>query len=317
MDAPLLWPLWGAFLLDSLLGDPPWLPHPVRWLGPLARGMEKLWDKWLGRSRLSGGIAALSVLLIAGIPWLLFLRYMRDPFPWIYGALSLLTVYFSFALKDLALHGKRVHRSILMGDLPAARSHLSFMVSRETEGMEETRVIASTLESLSENFSDSVIAPLLFACLFGPAGAWVYRICNTLDALWGYRNERFVRFGWAAAKTDDLLNWLPARLSALLLASTACLIPGLKGIDAFRIWLRDAGHHKSPNGGHPEAAAAGALGARFGGPVVYHGELQENPPIGDGRPLLVFIPRLIRLNGVTAAVFLLLATAVRYLIKFL
>jgi len=284
-----------ALGLDSLLGDPRWLPHPVRWIGSAAHGAERFWAGKLGRTRLAGLAAMVTVLLIFMVGGGALLWAARFLHPGVHMVMSAVILYYSLALRDLAAHGLRVHWALKRDDLPAAREKLSWMVSRETDEMEESMVIVSVLESLSENYLDSVVAPLFFAFLFGPLGALAFRVINTLDAIWGYKNEKYWDFGFFPAKTDDVLAFLPARLSALLMIAAA-LLPGFSARGAVRTVLRDSRAHHSPNSGFPEAAAAGALGVGFGGSVVYFGKVVENPSIGEGRAKIGDIKKIIVLN---------------------
>lgn len=303
----------AAFLLDTLLGDPHTLPHPVRWVGRLAAVMERFWSGRYGRNRRSGFAAGVSVLLTGGLPCLLLLYLARAIHPAVYVLTSAVILYYSFAIRDLASHALRVKKALQNGDIHKARRRLSFMVSRETGQMNESEIIRSTLESLSENFSDSVAAPLFFGMIFGPTGAWLYRILNTLDAMWGYKNDLYLDFGFTAARADDAVNFIPARMSALLLSAAAVPYPDLSGRNALKTVRIDAKKHASPNSGYPEAAAAGALAAGFGGKVVYNGKPRNNPEIGKGAVHISQISKLIRLNYTAAILMMALFLSIYYL----
>jgi len=301
--------LAAALLLDLLLGDPPNPWHPVHWLGRLADFMEHIWRKIAGEGFFAGLAAWISVVILALTACFLLLQIARiwAPLFWLF---CILIIWISFALRGLEEHALRVLSALEDHNLDEARSRLAFMVSRDTRNMDREQVIISTLESLSENFSDSLGAPLFYGILLGPMGIWGYRVINTLDAMWGYRNEQYKRFGTIAARADDLINFIPARISALVLILAAIFIPGLSCHGAWNTVRKDGQKHKSPNSGYPEAAAAGALGVGFGGPVSYFGKIVENPSIGKGSPEVGHIRKLIQLNRVAALLILLLPTLI-------
>jgi adenosylcobinamide-phosphate synthase len=195
---------------------------------------------------------------------------------------AIVLIYTTIAAKDLAIHGLKVYRPLSAGDLAEARRQVSMLVGRDTERLDETGVARAAVESIAENVVDGVTAPLFFAALFGPIGAVVYRATNTLDSMFGYKNERYARFGWASARLDDVANYLPARLTGPLVALAALLL-GERPIGSLRILLRDGKAHTSPNAGLPEAAFAGALGVQLGGPSFYFGQSEpvEKPTIGE------------------------------------
>jgi adenosylcobinamide-phosphate synthase len=185
------------------------------------------------------------------------------------------------ALRSLHLESKTVIEALEEGDLGAARSALSMIVGRETAQLDEEGILRATIETVAENASDGVIAPLFYLSLGGPVAALLYKAANTLDSMVGYKNERYLQFGRVAAQLDDLLNWIPARLTGLLLIAAAGLT-GLNSRSAWRIMWRDARLHASPNAGWPEAAVAGALNLKLGGDAVYFGQRIEKPTFGDG-----------------------------------
>ena len=213
-------------------------------------------------------------------------------------ALGVLLTSQCLSLTSLRQESMKVHAALTAGDLPAARTAVSMIVGRDTEHLDEEGVAKAAVETVAENFSDGIIAPLLFLALAGPAGGIFYKAVNTLDSMVGYQTPRYQHFGRCAALIDDLLNLLPARLSGLLLCLAAPLMR-LSGKDACRIFRRDRKNHKSPNSAHTEAAAAGALGVQLAGPSYYFGQLVEKPTIGD--PLRPIEPEDIRrVNGLVA-----------------
>lgn len=274
------WIVPAAVGLDLLIGDPRWLPHPVVLIGRLIGWQERLLRR-LVKNELVGGVLLLictvGITLAAG--WL-FLTLARLIHPWLGVAASL---YLSFAcLAARSLHGESAKVAAALGrdDMTEARQALSMIVGRDTEHLSEPEIWRGAVETVAENSSDGVIAPLLFLMLAGPLGALCYKAVNTLDSMVGYKNERYLLFGRASARFDDLLNLIPARLTGLLLCCAAPFV-GLSGGRGLSIMLRDGSNHSSPNSGISEAAAAGALGVRLGGINRYFGREVEKPTIGE------------------------------------
>jgi adenosylcobinamide-phosphate synthase len=199
---------------------------------------------------------------------------------WVGVAGEAVLAWFCLAARSLHRESKQVADALEAGDLEGARQLLSQIVGRDTAELSEEQVWRATVETVAENSSDGVVAPLFFLMLGGPLAALAYKAVNTLDSMVGYRNERYLHFGWAAARLDDLVNWLPARLTGGLICCCAHSI-GLSGQGAWRIMERDGRKHSSPNAGIPEAAVAGALGVRLGGSSSYFGQLVEKPFIGE------------------------------------
>jgi adenosylcobinamide-phosphate synthase len=276
-------------LLDAVLGDPPNLPHLVRAIGWLIERSEKLLRRKTPDSPeqelRQGRWLVLSVLGIVGALMFVLLGGAYFISIWLGAALEALLAWQCIALQDLKVQSTRVQRDLAAGNIDAARGDLSLIVGRDTETLNEPEIARAAVETVAENTSDGVIAPLLALLLAGGFGGAIYKAVNTLDSMVGYRNERYEYFGRAGAKLDDLFNWVPARLSALLLILAAALARNdWKG--AWRIWRRDHANHQSPNSAHPEAAVAGALGVQLGGSASYHGVPSQKPLIGDPkRPL--------------------------------
>ena len=300
--------LTAAFFLDLLMGDPSWFPHPVRGIGYIVSLSERIWrrifpenEKW--KQRIAGFFAWSSVLLVVGGIGFGLLCII-NPIARI--AVSVYIIYSSMAVKDLMRHALRVFNALEEGDLLEARRRAGYMVSRNTAELEEKEIVRAVVESVAENTSDSITAPLFYAGIFGPLGALVYRTVNTMDAMYGYKNERYRDFGFWAAKSDDVINLLPARLCGLLYGVAAFFLGDRSG-NSFRILLRDAKNHESPNGGFPEAAVAGALRIRLGGPSRYFGKLVAKPYIGDEKKELERgdIKKVVNLMLVAASISLL------------
>ena len=215
------------------------------------------------------------------------------------------------AARSLKTESMKVYRRLKEKDLNGARYAVSMIVGRDTERLTAEGVTRAAVETVAENASDGVIAPLLFLLFFGPVGGFFYKAVNTMDSMVGYKNEKYLYFGRAAAKLDDLVNYIPARLTGLAFATAACLIPGMSGKNAFKIWRRDRRNHKSPNSAQSESACAGALGVQLAGDAWYFGELYHKPTIGDAlRPIEPEdIPRANRLMYVASVLTLVVCAA--------
>nr|WP_028614731.1 adenosylcobinamide-phosphate synthase CbiB [Halopseudomonas pelagia] len=266
MNAPVV---LGAMLLDHWLGEPK-RGHPLVGFGRLADVLESTFNR-AGSRRLRGLLAwALAVLPLTFGAWVL------ASLPGIGWVFSLLLLYLAIGLHSLAAHAKPVSRALRQGNLLQARLRVSYMVSRQTDELDEQGVACATTESVLENGSDAVFAALFWFALLGAPGVVLYRLSNTLDAMWGYRNARFGQFGWAAARLDDVLNYLPARLVALTYAVCG------RTRQALHCWRTQAPAWDSPNAGPVMAAGAGALNVSLGGPAVYQGALHQRPVLGAG-----------------------------------
>jgi len=269
-----------AFGLDLLLGDPRWLPHPVKLIGRLAAWLEAPLRRLVPVARAAGILLIVAVLGTTGAATWLLTQAAGRLHPVAGDLVAVLLLYTCLAARDLTRHSGRVARALAGGDVVEARRRVALMVGRDTERLEEAQVVRAAVESVAENLVDGVTAPIFYALLGGPVGAMVYKAVNTLDSTFGYKNERWLEFGWASARLDDAVNWLPARLTAPLVPAAAALL-GLRPLNALRIVLRDRRKHPSPNAGFPEAAVAGALGVQLGGLNYYFGRASERPRIGD------------------------------------
>jgi adenosylcobinamide-phosphate synthase len=275
----------GAVALDLLFGDPRWIPHPVVGIGRFIAGAEKFLRRTVPDERL-GGIILLVVTVgaTAGLTWLL-LKAASLLHPLAVDVVALVLAWTCLAARSLHGESKLVADALGAEDLPAARQFLSRIVGRDTDQLDEPEIWRALVETVAENTSDGVNAPLLCLMIGGPVLGLAYKAVNTLDSMVGYRNERYLRFGWASARFDDLANWLPARITGLLMVLVSPLF-GLSPGTAWRVMLRDGRNHSSPNSGIPEAAAAGALGVQLGGTNRYFGKPVAKPAIGDPlRPL--------------------------------
>lgn len=271
--------LIAGYLLDLVLGDPEWLYHPVRLIGKYISFAENRLRKHGGNLRGSAVILTVSTVLMtaglaAGILWLLHLAG-RIP---LFIGMTLMN-WMGIAVTCMAKEAQNVGKALERG-LPDARKQVSRIVGRDTQDLNEEEIIKATVETVSENTSDGVIAPLFYALLGGPVFLWAYKAVNTLDSMVGYMDEKYRDIGWSSARLDDLLNFIPARLTALLMVCAAFLTR-LDAMNAWRIVCRDHANHNSPNSAWSEAAAAGALHIQLGGTHTYFGKPVEKPTIGD------------------------------------
>lgn len=273
-----------GFVLDALFGDPYCMPHIIRLIGSLISWLERMLRSACDESpqglRFAGGLLVMLVLGISGFCAMLVLRLAYGISPALGFSVETFVCYQMLAAKQLRIEAMRVHDALLHEGLAQARKAVSMIVGRDTQNLDEAGVTRAAVETVAENASDGVVAPLLFMALFGAVGGVLYKAANTMDSMVGYKNERYRYFGTAAARLDDVLNWVPARLTALLMCLAAPLV-GLDGSGAWRILRRDSRRHASPNAGYPEAACAGALGVQLAGPASYFGVVHDKPTIGD------------------------------------
>jgi len=270
----------AAVILDMLFGDPWQLPHPVQGIGWAVRKVESLTRRMIPNPRKAGVITWLFISAGTGGLTLLAVRLLYLVHPLAGDICSILLLYTTIAARDLIKHGSYIRKGLISEPLESARKRLSLIVSRDTNNLSEQQVILSTIESIAENISDGIVAPLFFAFLGGPALAMTYKAVSTMDSMVGYKNRRYLKFGWFAARADDVFNFIPARLSAALLWLSAGL-PGLNMKGAGRILARDSRKSASPNAGWPESVVAGALGLRFGGEIWYFNKPCIKDYIGD------------------------------------
>ena len=270
----------AAFLLDLLVGDPRWLPHPVVGIGRLIRALEGGLERLPWRRAAGVLLTLLTVAITAFLAWG-SIALATALHPWCGTALAVWLACSCLATRSLHTESVPVVAHLRAGHLVEARQALAMLVSRDTASLDEAGILRGTVETVSENSSDGIVAPLFYLCLGGPVLALAYKAASTLDSMVGYRNERYLDFGWASARLDDLLNLIPARLTALFMALAAPLAGGSIR-HAWHIAVRDAGKSKSPNAGWPMAAAAGALGVQLGGPAVYFGRIETKPILRRG-----------------------------------
>lgn len=314
----------AALLLDALIGDPGWLyrrlPHPVALIGQAIGGLDRLLNRPKAPKalRVLAGISTVLVVAsaVGALAWAIGFGLRKIEPEWIGAAAETLLVSVLLAGRSLHAHVAAVARG-LEGSLDQGREAVAAIVGRDPETLDEAGVARAAIESAAENFSDGLIAPLFWYVLFGLPGIAAYKAINTLDSMIGHRTEKHHAFGWAAARLDDLVNLVPARLAGGLLALGALLIPWASAKRALATMLRDADKHRSVNAGWPEAAMAGALGLSLGGPRHYTGDHADDPWIGAGtrNALPADIRRALTVN-IATALWLALILAAGFAISF-
>ncbi|WP_203710493.1 cobalamin biosynthesis protein [Asanoa siamensis] len=296
--------LMAGYGLDAWLGDPRRF-HPVAGFGTLAQALERRLYRDDRRAGAAYTLIAVGTPAALGIAAALATR-RRPVARFVVTAAAAWTV---LGGRTLRAEGAAMSRHLRGGDLPAARRRLNHLCGRDPEQLDEAELARATVESVAENTSDAVVAPLTWGAVAGVPGLLAYRAANTLDAMVGHRSARYARFGTPAARLDDLLNLAPARLTALLTVAAAPQVRGRRA-EALRVWRRDRNDHPSPNAGQCESAMAGALGVRLGGRNIYFGRTETRPYLGDGpRPDFRHIARAARLSGTVGVASAVLAAA--------
>ncbi len=303
--------------LDAAIGDPRWLPHPVRWMGLAVMWFERR-ARALCRSaqslRRGGIVLALGLPLLSYLAGWLLIACADVMHVWAGRGVGIFLAVTTLAWRDLVDHVGAVSNALKAGSLPQARQAVALIVGRDTETLTEVEVVRATVETLAESTSDGVIAPLFYLILGGAPLALAYKAINTLDSMIGHRDERYRDFGWASARLDDVANWIPARVTAGLIVIAAGLVRGVGS--ARRSWhtlLRDGHKHPSPNSGRPEAAMAGALSVQLGGVNRYDGVAVERPHLGDVLEPLIAHHIVCAQTTMTVAYLLAIAGAVAVL----
>ena len=274
-----------ALLLDVLLGDPRGIPHPVEIIGRLIAFLDKkLWTS-SGGAKLRGLLLTACVLAATGCTVFMLLEICSLLDSWIRYAAELYLLYAALAYRSLRDESFKVYKALDDGDLDAARHSLSYIVGRDTERLDEKGVVRACVETIAEGYVDGIASPLFWMAVggcFGQAAlfAWLFKAASTMDSMIGYNDERYHDFGWAAARLDDILNFVPARLGGLL-AVAGGLLAGCDARAGWKIFRRDRLRHKSPNSAHGESAFAGLLGVRLGGGAFYGGVFEQRPFLGD------------------------------------
>lgn len=311
--------LIAGFFLDQLLGDPQIPFHPVRLIGNLIQRLERFFYRWPREEKrrlfLGGVLLAVTVCMVTALFVLGVLWVSRCISPILHFFMSVLFCYFFYAVKDLKTESMRVYDALKGGSLKEARTAVSMIVGRDTQRLSEAGVVRAAVETVAENTSDGIIAPLFYAALGGPVLAWVYKAVNTMDSMLGYIDPPYLNIGLVPAKMDDLFSFIPARLSALFMLAAGWFLR-LDVAGGWRVFRRDRFCHASPNSAQTESVCAGLLGIRLAGDAWYHGVLHRKPTIGDGcRDVRCEdIPLTCRLMTVSAVLALFAACGIRLLI---
>lgn len=274
-----------GFIMDLLFGDPYWLPHPIRLIGNLIAQAEKLFYKDGKRDQKKeyrgGCMTVLTVLLVTGIVTfiLLFAAYRLHPLLGV--GVEMIMTYQILAIKSLKDESMKVYDRLKHGTLEDARHAVSMIVGRDTQNLTEEGVVKAAVETVAENTSDGVIAPMLYTALGGPVLGFLYKAVNTMDSMIGYKNDRYLYFGRVAAKLDDVVNFVPARISACLMVAATTFLKDGNPRRAWKIYRRDCRKHASPNSAQTESVCAGALGIQLAGDASYFGKIVKKPYIGE------------------------------------
>lgn len=311
-----IFPLILGFIIDFFLGDPYSLPHPIRLIGTMIMKLEKKLRKPdSGHDRLSGTILAVTVLAASTIVPLAILLISYNINKWLGIAVESIFCYYLIAAKCLKNESMKVFHAISAKDTEKARHAVSMIVGRDTACLNENGIIKATVETVAENTSDGVTAPIFYMTFFGAIGGFFYKAANTMDSMIGYKNEKYLNFGRFAARLDDILNFIPSRLTAVFMILSAHILR-FNGSGAYKIWRRDRFNHASPNSAQTESVCAGALDVMLAGDAYYFGKLCKKKTIGDDiRPIEnEDIRRANSLMYCTAILMLIVSAVVRAII---
>ncbi len=308
-------PIIIGFVIDSFIGDPYNLPHPIRLIGRLISKLEKFIRKRFRNLHAGGVFLALTVIFISAVvPFFILYFYYRLNI--IFGILiEGIFCYYLIAPKCLRNESMKVYSAIKIKDTEKARKAVSMIVGRDTQCLDESGIIKAAVETVAENTSDGVTAPIMYMSLGGAVFGFIYKAVNTMDSMIGYKNDKYINLGRFAAKLDDAFNFIPSRLTAAVMILSAYIL-GMNGKNAFRIWKRDRRKHASPNSAQTEAVCAGALEIRLAGDAYYFGKLHKKEYIGDDiRPIEnEDIRRANKLMYCTSIIVLIVSVSIRGII---
>ncbi|MBQ4513539.1 MAG: cobalamin biosynthesis protein CobD [Anaerolineaceae bacterium] len=319
MFMPIL-PLFLGFVIDLFFGDPHEIPHPVVWIGKLISFLEiklrKVFPKTAKGERTAGFILwVITVTVSTGIPWLV-LYFCGKVSVYLRIIIESIICWQIIAVRDLKTESMKVYDALSKGSLPEAKKAVSMIVGRDTEKLDETGIIKAAVETIAENTSDGIAAPLFYIALFGTPAGFFYKAVNTMDSMLGYVDPPYTNFGWFPAKADDVFNFIPSRIAAILML----IAGGLQKLDlrnGWKIFVRDRYKHASPNSAQTESACAGLLRVQLAGDAYYHGVLHKKQFIGD--PLRNVeredIPRTCRLMYLTSVLLLMLSCFIRMVLR--
>lgn len=271
-----------AVILDWIIGDPSWFPHPVIYIGKLISFLDKKGRKFCKTNSSIKAFGGFIVIIVAAVSFIIPFIILKATIsiPWLYTILNVLIVWTTLAAKCLGAEAKKVYYALKDKNLEDARVKLSYIVGRDTNELSDKEIIRADVETVAENTADGVIAPLMYAMIGGAPLAMMYKGINTMDSMLGYMNEKYRYIGFFPAKVDDVFNFIPARITGLLISMVSFVVKGSM-IASFKIMIRDRKNHKSPNCAYPEGAAAGAMRVQLGGTNIYFGEVVYKPTIGD------------------------------------
>jgi adenosylcobinamide-phosphate synthase len=270
----------AAFILDFIFGDPKWLPHPIIYMGKAIDFFEIWFRRYVPDLLVSGAIFAGFLILTTWFIASFVIQAGIEIHPVLGDGIKLILLFFCFSSTSLEKAAMKVHASLEKNDLQKARENVAMIVGRQTHNLDEKGITRASIETVAENFVDGFISPLFFALIGGVPLALAFKMVNTLDSMVGYKNEKYILFGRASARIDDVANFIPARLSVFIIGVSLFFKSFKEGIGAIKTGFKQGSLHKSPNAGYPEATFAGALRIRLGGPNYYHGTLVEKPYIG-------------------------------------
>lgn len=271
-----------AVIIDWIIGDPNWLPHPIIYIGKLISFLDKRGRKHCKTDRGIKAFGGFIVIIVATLSFIIpfGVLILARHITWLYMILNVLIIWTTLAAKSLSKEAKKVYYALRDKDLEDARIKLSYIVGRDTKELSDKEIIRADVETVAENTADGVIAPLFYAMIGGAPLAMMYKGINTMDSMLGYMNEKYRYIGFFPAKVDDVFNFIPARITGLLICMVSFVVKG-STFASFKVMIRDRKNHKSPNCAYPEGAAAGAMGVQLGGTNVYFGEIMYKPTIGD------------------------------------
>ena len=272
-----------GFCLDLLFGDPHWIPHPIRVIGNSIDKVEAFLRKKNDSATLQKkkGVLLLAIISLGTLIFYIALKLLTYKVNfWLGVVIESLVIYQMMAIRCLKSETMRVYNALEQEDIPSARKWISYLVTRNTDEMTETDIVKAAVETISENIVDGITSPLFFVAIGGAPLGMFYKAINTLDSMVGYRNDKYEHFGWASAKMDDVLNYVPARITGLLIVSVAYMF-GYNGKNAWKILKRDKRNHSSPNSPFSEAPVAGALSIQLGGKATYFGVIKEKATMGE------------------------------------
>jgi len=270
----------AAFILDFILGDPKILPHPIIYMGKAIDFFESRFRKYFKNLLISGFFFAAFLILSTWLMAFITIKLTISIHPVLGNIIQAILLFFCFSSTSLEKSAIRVLSALEENDIKKARKKVSMIVGRQTQTLDQNAITRASVETVAENFVDGFLSPLFFAMIGGVPLALAYKMVNTLDSMVGYKNDTYLLFGRASARIDDVANFIPARLSVLIISLGTFLFSFKRGFLSLKTGFSQGSFHKSPNAGYPEAAFAGALGIRLGGPNIYHGVLVEKPYIG-------------------------------------